>query len=98
MSNEDSAFSHRGALVEFFGGQTWTDASEDEWRMESARRFGAVIAPFASGVYVNALFETGEDPMRRAYGEAKLARLATVKRRYDPENVFHLNQNILPAP
>ena len=98
VSNEDSAFSHRDALVEFFGGHTWADAAEDEERMTSARAFGAVLEPFASGVYVNALFETGEAGMRRAYGDAKLARLAALKRRYDPENVFHLNQNIAPAP
>lgn len=98
VSNEDSAFSHRDALVEFFGGQTWTDPEEDEERMASARAFGAALEPFASGVYVNVLHETGEDGVRRAYGDAKLPRLAELKRRYDQENVFHLNQNIAPAP
>ena len=98
VSNEDSAFSHRNALVEFFGGITWTDASEDQERMASARAFGAVMEPFASGVYVNAPSETGESVVRRAYGDAKLIRLADVKRRYDPDNLFHLNQNIAPAP
>jgi FAD/FMN-containing dehydrogenase len=98
VSNDDSAFSHRNALVEFFGGVTWSDPAEDEERMAAARAFGAAVEPFASGVYVNALFETGEEGVRRAYGDAKLARLASVKRRYDPDNVFHLNQNIAPAP
>ncbi|MGH2428656.1 MAG: FAD-binding oxidoreductase [Candidatus Limnocylindria bacterium] len=98
VANEDSAFSHRDALVEFFGRQTWADPAEDEERMASARAFGAALEPFASGVYVNALFDEGEDGVRRAYGDAKLARLAALKRRYDPENVFHLNQNIAPAP
>jgi FAD/FMN-containing dehydrogenase len=98
VSNEDSAFSHRHALVEFFGGQSWVDPAEDEERMASARAFGAVLEPFASGVYVNALFETGAGGVLRAYGDEKLARLAALKRRYDPDNVFHLNQNIAPAP
>jgi FAD/FMN-containing dehydrogenase len=97
VSNDDSAFSHRNALVEFFAGQSWTDPAEDEWRMASARSFGAALDPFASGVYVN-LFEDREDGLRRAYGDSKLARLADLKRRYDPQNVFHLNQNIVPAP
>jgi hypothetical protein len=66
--------------------------------MASARTFGAVMEPFASGVYVNVLIETGEEGVRRAYGDANLARLASIKRRYDPDNVFHLNQNIAPAP
>jgi FAD/FMN-containing dehydrogenase len=98
VSNDDSAFSHRHALVEFFGGQSWVEPAEDEERMASARAFGAVLEPFASGVYVNALFETGAGGVLRAYGDEKLARLAALKRRYDPENVFHLNQNIAPEP
>jgi FAD/FMN-containing dehydrogenase len=98
VANDDSAFSHRDALVEFFAGQAWTDPAEDAERMASARAFGAALAPFASGVYVNALFEGGPAEITRAYGESKLARLAALKRRWDPENVFHLNQNIAPAP
>jgi hypothetical protein len=98
VAREDSAFSHRDAIVEFFAGQTWTDPAEDEERMASARAYGAALAPFATGVYVNVLSETGEEGVRRAYGDAKLARLADLKRRYDPDNVFHLNQNIIPAP
>ena len=98
VANEDSAFSHRNALVEFFGGFTWENPAEDEERMASARAFGEALAPFASGVYVNVLYDEGAEGVRRAYGDAKLARLSALKRRYDPENVFHLNQNIVPAP
>jgi len=98
VSNDDSAFSHRDALVEFFAGQTWVDPGEDAERMTSARAFGAALEPFASGVYVNVLSDTGEEGVRRAYGDAKLARLSALKRGYDPDNVFHLNQNIAPAP
>src|SRR6266702_686340 len=57
----------------------------------------AAIAPFSNGVYVNALDNEGQDGVRRAYPAAKLARLAELKRRYDPDNAFHLNQNIEPA-
>ena len=96
VSNEDSAFSHRDAVVEFFAGQAWIDPAEDEERMASARAFGAAMAPFASGVYVNVLYDEGAEGVRRAYGDTKLARLSALKRRYDPENVFHLNQNIVP--
>jgi FAD/FMN-containing dehydrogenase len=97
VANEDSAFSHRDTLVEFFGGHTWIDPAEDPERMESARRFGRAIEPFASGVYVNALAGDDQAGVRRAYGDEKLRRLAALKARWDPDNVFHLNQNILPV-
>ena len=98
VANDDSAFSHRDALIEFFAGQTWVDPAEDAARMASARAFGAALAPFASGVYVNVVFDQSPAELTRAYGEAKLARLATLKHRWDPDNVFHLNQNIAPRP
>ena len=97
VSSEDSAFSHRDALVEFFGGHSWVDAGEDAERMASARAFGDAMAPFASGVYVNVLADNDVAGVRRAYGDAKLRRLSELKRRWDPDNVFHLNQNIAPA-
>jgi hypothetical protein len=55
------------------------------------------MKPFASGVYVNVLGDEGEAGIRRAYGSDQVARLAALKDRYDPENVFHLNHNIRPG-
>lgn len=51
----------------------------------------------AGGAYVNFLMEEGQERVRAAYRH-NYARLAEVKRRYDPGNLFHLNQNIQPAP
>lgn len=56
----DTAFDHRDALVEFVAGTSWSEAAEDERRISVARRFGAAMAPFASGVYVNDLGDEGE--------------------------------------
>ncbi|MBR0901588.1 FAD-binding oxidoreductase [Bradyrhizobium liaoningense] len=61
------------------------------------RQFFAALRPFRQGVYVNFL-GGDEDPgrIREAYGEAVYDRLVDVKTTYDPENVFHHNQNIRP--
>jgi FAD/FMN-containing dehydrogenase len=95
-SDDDSAFSHRDALVEFVAATGWTDPAEDGQRIGAARIFGAAIEPYASGVYVNVLADEGESGVHRAYPAGKFARLAALKRHYDPDNVFHLNQNIRP--
>jgi len=93
----ETAFSHRDALVGFVAVNSWTNEVEDEAGTSAARRYGAAIEPFASGVYVNALADEGEAGLRRAYSSDKLARLAALKDRYDPDNTFHLNHNIRPS-
>ena len=97
VANDDSAFSHRDAVVEFFGGSPGPIRPRTSGAWLRPARYGAAMEPFASGVYVNVLYDEGAEGVRRAYGDAKLARLAALKRRYDPDNVFHLNQNIAPA-
>lgn len=61
------------------------------------RRLFARLAPRASGVYANFLEDEGEARIRSAYPAGAFERLAAVKRRYDPTNVLHRNQNIRPA-
>jgi len=93
----ESAFSHRETLVEFFGGATWADPAEDAARMTAARVWGAALEPFSTGTYVNVIADPGDEGVGRAYHAEQLTRLADLKRKYDPDNVFHLNQNIKPA-
>ncbi|HEU4543073.1 MAG TPA: BBE domain-containing protein, partial [Jiangellaceae bacterium] len=96
LPDEDSAYSHRDAQIEFTTSAGWTDPAEDEAQMTAAREYAAGIEPFSSGAYVNALSDEGAPGVRRAYTPAKLTRLTKLKRNYDPDNAFHLNENIRP--
>ena len=74
----------------------WDEAAEDERGIAWARAFFKASAPYASGgAYVNFMTEDESDRVAAAYG-ANYARLVQIKKQYDPENVFHLNQNIKP--
>ncbi|MEV5893727.1 FAD-binding oxidoreductase [Nonomuraea fuscirosea] len=101
VPEEDAAFSHRDTMFEFGAGSRWSDLAKDDARMGAARAAGASLEPYAGGIYVNSLTadELADERrgVRRAYSDAKLARLTALKTAYDPANVFHLNQNIRPA-
>jgi FAD/FMN-containing dehydrogenase len=66
---------------------------EREW----SRSFWSALEPYHTSVYVNFLMDEGEDRVRQAYGAEKYDRLRALKSRYDPDNVFRLNQNIAPG-
>jgi FAD/FMN-containing dehydrogenase len=75
----------------------WEDPGDDRRCIAWARDFFHACAPFASGgVYVNFLTADEGDRVRAAYGP-NYERLAQVKRTYDPDNLFRLNQNIKPT-
>src|SRR6202171_1862961 len=97
VPEQDTAFTFRDTAFEYVAASRWTDPAEDDNRMALARRTAAALAPFARGQYVNTLSDEGPEGVRRAYPPAKLARLTALKNKYDPENVFHLNNNIHPS-
>jgi hypothetical protein len=94
---DESAFSHRATQFEFVVMAGWEDPAEDDAQIGAARRFASAMEPHASGVYVNALSDEGTAGVAKAYRDATLGRLRTLKDRYDPHNVFHLNHNIAPS-
>jgi FAD/FMN-containing dehydrogenase len=77
---------------------TWQDAGLDEQYIEWARDTASAIEPWSvSGGYVN--YMQADEPIERvraAFGEEAFERLQALKRRYDPNNVLHRNQNIPP--
>ncbi len=77
----------------------WEDRAEDDANIAWTRQFWEALRPFANGgLYVNFMTaEEGEARLRAAYGDAIHARLAAVKARYDPDNMFRFNQNIRPT-
>jgi FAD/FMN-containing dehydrogenase len=64
-----------------------------EWTID----YWEAVHPYATGgAYVNFMMEEGNERIRASYG-ANYGRLSALKAKYDPENVFHVNQNIRPA-
>ena len=91
-----TAYGHRDAkfVVNVHG--RWDTAADDEKGKAWARAFFKAAAPFASaGAYVNFMTEDEGDRVAAAYG-TNYDRLVRLKQQYDPENFFHLNQNIKP--
>jgi FAD/FMN-containing dehydrogenase len=67
-------------------------AAERDW----SQRFWSALRPHQMSAYTNFLMEEGEERVREAHGAERYARLRALKRRYDPDNLFRLNQNIPP--
>jgi FAD/FMN-containing dehydrogenase len=75
----------------------WETPQEDAACITWARDFFRAAARYATGgVYVNFMTDDGTDRIASAYG-ANYARLARIKAKYDPKNLFRVNQNIQPA-
>lgn len=93
-----TAFGHRNWPFNFLVTSIWTDPADSEANTRWTRDFCEAMQPFfADAVYVNYLGESGEQGVRAAYGAAKYERLAALKKKYDPSNLFRVNQNIKPA-
>ena len=92
-----TAFTHRDEHYDFLILSQWADPSDSEENILWTRRFFEAMQPFfEKGVYVNNLGEEGEDRVKEAYGE-NYERLVALKDKYDPTNLFRLNQNIRPT-
>jgi FAD/FMN-containing dehydrogenase len=101
VPEEATAFPSRSAAfwLNIYG--FWESAQDDPARVAWVKGFSDAVRPHAApGQYVNFLGHDDGDAHRKAlavYGQAKLERLTSVKRRYDPENLFQVNHNIPPT-
>jgi FAD/FMN-containing dehydrogenase len=92
-----TAFAHRDAGVMVLIITPYEDPAEAPIHQAFTEAYYEALQPGARGVYVNFLEAEGEARIRDAYPELTYHRLAQVKGRYDPTNLFRLNQNIRPA-
>jgi len=92
-----TAFPHRNATVSFTIAPKWTDPGRDDELIGWAREFFEATAPYGpEDVYVNLLSHDEPERVQDAYGEG-YERLRELKREWDPNNFFQMNQNIEPV-
>ncbi|TYO66759.1 FAD-binding oxidoreductase [Bradyrhizobium hipponense] len=97
MAVDATAFPHRDAKFVMNVHTRWRDPADEQRSIAWARRLFTETAPHATGgVYVNFMPEDETDRIASAYGP-NYARLAALKAKYDPGNLFRLNQNVRPS-
>ena len=98
---EATAFAHRDVEYSFMALGVCSEPAEAEQCARWAREFWDAMQPCSTGgVYVNYLgreADEGPERIKAAYGAERYARLVALKNRYDPTNLFRLNQNIKPS-
>ncbi len=97
VPDDAMAFQGRTARFDLSADSAWADPGDDAAQRAWVREAMAIVEPSAiEGRYVNENADAGPDETHRIYGEAKVARLTALKRTWDPDNVFHLNHNVVP--
>jgi FAD/FMN-containing dehydrogenase len=98
VGREETAWGYRDATWSMVIAGVDPDPANRDRITRWARDYWKALHPHsAGGSYINFMMEEGPDRIRATYGE-NYPRLQQVKARYDPDNLFHVNQNIEPAP
>lgn len=95
---KESAFSHRDTrfVMNIIG--AWTAEEDPDKHIKWVRSFSDLIKPFGSGSqYFNFIADATEEKVKAAFDADKYKKLVELKNKYDPNNLFHLNQNIKPT-
>jgi FAD/FMN-containing dehydrogenase len=99
VPSDETAWRNRDARAASIIFAVSTDASDEELMRDWVVSSWETLHPYSAksgGGYVNFMMDEGQDRVRATYGE-NYERLARIKAQYDPDNVFHVNQNIKPA-
>jgi FAD/FMN-containing dehydrogenase len=96
---EDSmALTGRDAEIAFYGIAQWEDPAQTDAHLEWTREFGGAMEPFSSrNIPLNFVMDEGQERIQSTYGADKYRRLVELKDRYDPDNLFRMNQNVRPS-
>ncbi len=98
VPEDETAFTNRQAPTLINLHTRWEKAADDEKNIRWAREFFEALKPFSTGgVYVNFIGEEDETRVHDAYSAATWKKLVSLKVKYDPQNFFHMNQNIRPS-
>jgi FAD/FMN-containing dehydrogenase len=97
VPDDATAFAHRSSKIMVNVAAFYEGPDDKVVRQEWVDGFRADLEQEDTGAYVNFLSDEGEERIRAAYPGDTWDRLAAVKARYDPTNLFRLNQNIPPA-
>jgi hypothetical protein len=99
VSEDAMAYAGREARFDLSADSTWDDPALDAANTDWVRQAMAIVEPDAiPGRYANENSDVGPEETRLIYGDEKVARLARLKRAWDPDNVFRRNHNVAPAP
>jgi FAD/FMN-containing dehydrogenase len=97
VDENKSALGWRGAKWSLHVLGAWTDPAKDDEAIAWVRRVATIGQPYAQkGTYLNYLMDEGEQRVRDSFGD-KYERMVALKNKYDPTNMFRLNQNIKPT-
>jgi FAD/FMN-containing dehydrogenase len=97
VPEDATAYPQRDAAFNVNINGVWTDAADREAAVRWTRDTFEALRPYADGrAYVNFMGAEEPERVRAAYGERRYGRLVALKRRFDPDNVFRLNQNVVP--
>jgi hypothetical protein len=97
VAPDATAFAHRQARVMLLIINEYEDPATEPVHLAWTQALHDALATNDVGVYANFLEAEGDERIHSAYPNGTYERLAEVKRRYDPTNLFRLNQNIRPA-